>query len=36
MHATAATGPPSIPIPIPAITIPDSGASPFTKQTKAE
>lgn len=36
MHPTAATGPPSMPIPIPAIGIPDSSASPFTKQTKAE
>ena len=36
MHPTAATGPPSAPIPIPAIGIVDSSASPFTKQTEAE
>jgi len=36
MHPTAATGPPSIPIPIPAIVIPDSSSSPFTNQTEAE
>ena len=36
MHPSAAPGPPSPPIPIPAIGAPDNPVSPFTNQTKAE
>lgn len=36
MHPTAAPGPPSPPIPAPAVATPDNSVSPFTTQTIAE
>ena len=36
VHPTAAPGPPSPPVPLPAVAVPDTAISPFTYQTKAE
>ena len=36
MHPTAAPGPPSAPIPVPAVAAPNVAASPLTFETYAE